>query len=197
MCLGSSPTGTMSGASCSLIDWASTNRHLSCTTTYGSSGHEFFPSWSRLSNPLPNGHKYQDSQMTGTMSARTTYASHRRGKLRSVPTPPPGWLSILVLRHPLHCRNKVVAREESCEALMTIPGSRTSFVRVLACDVARQKPWPSPAGCVAEKPSLTVNSRNCNMFCPLLIVTCTSGISISPRSPATPFAPRLPFEAPP
>jgi hypothetical protein len=28
-------------------------------------------------------------------------------------------------------------------------------------------------------------------------VTCTSGISISPRSPATPFAPRLPFEAPP
>lgn len=132
-----------------------------------------------------------------TTRARTTHASHRRGRLRSVPTPPPGWFSILVLRHPLHCKNKVVAREESCEALMTIPGSRTSFVRVLACDVARQKLRPSPAGCEPEKPWLTVNSRNCNMFCPLLIVTCTSGISISPRSPATPFAPRLPFEAPP
>jgi hypothetical protein len=39
-----------------------------------------------------------------------------------------------VERQPLHWRWSEVARDESVEAEMTMPGSRTSFVRVSACE---------------------------------------------------------------
>lgn len=73
------------------------------------------------------------SDSLGDQRGRVTYKSHRRGKpLASLPIPA-FCLIVLVLRQPLHWMKRDDAREESWEALMTIPGSRTSFVSVLAC----------------------------------------------------------------
>jgi len=82
-----------------------------------------------------------------------TYASHRRGRAALSPPRVPGTLTFRTERQPLHCRCSSVAREDICEALMIMPGSRTSVVRVLA-----------------------VRSRNCKRFIPLRTVTCIDGI---------------------
>lgn len=61
-----------------------------------------------------------------------THASHRRGSAAFSPPRVLGTLTVLTVRQPLHCRWSCVARDDSCEALMTMPGSRTSVVRVFA-----------------------------------------------------------------
>lgn len=69
---------------------------------------------------------------TEDRTGRFTYKSQRRGKpLASLPIPA-ACLIVFELRQPLHWMKSEDAREESWDALMTIPGSRTSFVRVFA-----------------------------------------------------------------
>lgn len=61
-----------------------------------------------------------------------TYASHRRGRGALSPPMVLDTLTIFTERQDLHCKCNSVALEDSCDALMTIPGRRTSVVRVFA-----------------------------------------------------------------
>ena len=132
MCRGSSPTGTISGASWSLIVCWSTKRHRSWRIMYGSSGHSFgCPSDAglmgmsglRLAHPCdPEGQRVWNE----------THASHRRGSADFSPPRVFDTLTVLTDRQPLHWRCSSVARDESWLALITIPGRRTSVVSVFA-----------------------------------------------------------------
>ena len=101
MCLGSSPTGTASGASCSLMTCSSTKLHFSWTITYGSSGHSF-------GSP-------------GMVSP-----AHRRGRVK--PEKPPETVRCATCRQLLHMMFSCDARDVSTDAEMTMPGRRTSLL---------------------------------------------------------------------
>ena len=105
MCRGSSPTGTISGASCNLIVWASTNRHRSCKITKGSTLHFKLGS--------------------------TLGASHCRGKTN--PPNPDDTRMVFTARQSRHMRCRCVTRDDGTDVLMTIPGMRTSRDMFSAC----------------------------------------------------------------
>lgn len=117
---------------------------------YGSSGQSF--GW-------PSGAGLQVSAIL--RESASTHASQRLGNAARSPPNALATFTLLTDRHPLHCRCSSVARLEICEALMTIPGSRTRVVRVLA-----------------------VRSRNWSRFIPDRRVTCIEGTGCSSLSGA-------------
>src|SRR5271169_6536626 len=106
ICRGSSPTGTMSGASCNLRVCWSMKVHFSWTIMYGSIG--------------------QGSRSSPCRGVRSQVLG------RFIPVNPCETLSCLVERQVLHRRKRCVALDERVDAPITIPGIRTNLLIVLA-----------------------------------------------------------------
>ena len=79
-------------------------------------------------------------------------------------------------RQALHCKWSLVARDWRCEVDMTIPGIRTSFVRVSAWSTRTKRLYISRYR-VQGPMYLTVKSRNWSIFKPLLTMIWIDGIS--------------------
>ena len=106
ICLGSSPTGTWSGASCSFSICWSMNWHFSCTTKYGSSGH------------------------LSVWSPSVLFREHTRGSV--MPAIPPLTTRFSVCWQFRHWIFRAVALDESVDAPMTMPGMRTRWEMFVA-----------------------------------------------------------------